>query len=149
MDNATSRDFLYDFGRDRYMEACALVGITNPQVRFSGDTSPANKDPVPNGTHWARFHRQVVDERQESLRLATRRFVTNGLFRVQLFGPVTDTKAQHRLDRMAEYIRNAFRSYQHADCDFTTAEINDNVPNEPAWVRSDIVSNYQFRQFIS
>ncbi len=150
MDNASSRDFLYDFGRDRFLAACAVVGVSNPLVRFAGDTTVAGREAVPNGSYWARMVRRVVDERQESMRngSTTRKFITNGLFYVQLFGPVTDTRVQHKLDQLAELVRNDFRMHQGVECDFTTAEIMDTVTNEPAWLQVPVVSNYQFRQYL-
>ncbi len=150
MDNASSRDFLYDFGTVRFLAACAVLGVVNPAVRYAGATTPESRQPVPNGTYWARMVRRVVDERQEGMRngVSTRKFVTNGLFYVQLFAPITDTQAQSKLDQMAELIRNDFRMYQGEECDFTTAEIMDSV-TEPAWLQVPIVSNYQYRQYIS
>jgi hypothetical protein len=151
MDTASSRTFLYDFGRARFLAACAAIGIADPGLRYSGDTSGANKTPVANDKYWARISRSIVDERQETLRngVGQRRFVTNGLVFVQLFSPVTDSKAQDNMDKIAELVRNDFRTYQGAECEFTSAAINDTIPSEPAWLRANIVSNYQYRQFIS
>jgi hypothetical protein len=151
MDAATSRTFLYDFGRDRFLAACATLGIADPELRYSGDTSGGNKNSPPNDKYWARLSRRVVDERQETLRNGEhqRRFVTDGLFFVQLFAPVTDSKAQDNLDKLAELIRNDIRTRQGEECEFTTAAINDTIPPEAAWLRVNIVSTYQYRQFIS
>jgi hypothetical protein len=151
MDQASSRSFLYSFGRDRFLAACAAVSIADPELRYAGDTSGANKEEPENDKYWARISRSVVDERQETLRNGAlqRRFVTNGLVFVQLFGPVIDSKAQDNMDKVAELVRNDFRTYQGEDCEFTGATINDTIPAEPAWLRANITSNYQFRQFIS
>jgi hypothetical protein len=151
MDSASSRTFLYDFGRDRFLAACALVGVAAPELRYAGDTSGGNKEQPANDKYWARVSRRVVDERQETLRngLGQRRFVTNGIVFVQLFAPVVDSRAQDNMDKIAELIRNDFRTFQGAECEFTTAEINDSIAAEPAWLRTNVTSNYQFRQFIS
>jgi hypothetical protein len=151
MDSASSRTFLYDFGRNRFLAACAVVGVAGPELRYSGDTSGANSTLPANDKYWARISRRIVDERQETLRNGAlqRRFVTDGLVFVQLFAPVTDSKAQDNMDKIAELIRNDFRTYQGEECEFTTAEINDTIPPEAAWLRANVVSTYQYRQFIS
>jgi hypothetical protein len=151
MDHASSRTFLYDFGRDRYRAACLVVGIEDAELRYGGDTSGANKEPPANDKYWARISRRVVDEPQETLRNGDqqRRFVSIGLVFVQLFCPVTESNAQDNMDKIAELIRNDFRTYQGAECEFTGAAINDTIPAEPAWLRANVTSNYQYRQFIS
>jgi hypothetical protein len=151
MDHASSRAFLYGFGRDRYRAACAALGVADPELRYGGDTSGANKELPANDKYWARISRRVVSEDQETLRNGSeqRRFLTNGLVFVQLFAPVTDSKAQDNMDKIAELVRNDFRTYQGAECEFTSAAINDTIPPEPAWLRANVVSNYQYRQFIS
>jgi hypothetical protein len=151
MDQASSRTFLYDFGRARYLVACAAIGVVGAELRYKGDTSGLNKALPADDKYWARISRTVVDERQESLRNGAlqRRFVSNGLVFVQLFCPVTDSKAQDNMDKLAEYIRNDFRTYQGEECEFTTAAINDSIAPEAAWLRANVTSNYQYRQFIS
>ncbi len=150
MDTASSRSFLYSFGRDRVRAACEALGI-DPVLRYAGDTSGANKDLPANDRYWARISRTIVDERQEGMRngVSTRKFVTEGLVFVQLFAPTVDSRAQLNLDMLAEAIRNSFRTFQGAECDFTAPAINDSIPAEPAWLRANVVSNYQFAQFIS
>lgn len=145
MDTAAARQFLYDFCTARYAEASVAVTGVGGGVRYKGGpdfTTPANDE------HWARITTQVVDERQETLRLNVKRFVTDGLVIVQLFAPVTDKRAQVRLDKLGEIVRNSFRLYQGAEIEFTNPVITDNVAAEPNWLRSNIVSNYAFRQFI-
>jgi hypothetical protein len=151
MDQASSRTFLYDFGRDRYRAACAALGIVGAELRYSGDTSGLNKTTPADDKYWARITRTVVDERQETLRngASQRRFVSNGLIFVQLFCPVTESTAQDNMDKIAELIRNDFRTYQGEECEFTSAAINDSIPSEAAWLRANVTSNYAYRQFIS
>jgi hypothetical protein len=151
MDHASSRTFLYDFGRDRFLAACAAVGVAAPELRYSGDTSGANKTTPSNDKYWARISRRVDDERQETLRNGQfqRRFVSNGTISIQLFAPVIDSKAQDNMDKIAELIRNDFRTSQGEECEFTFAAINDTIQPEPAWLRANVTSSYQYRQFIS
>jgi hypothetical protein len=151
MDLASSRSFLYDFGRDRYRAASLAVLGFQGELRYAGDTSGANSANPADDKYWARISRRIVDERQETLRngLLQRRFVTDGLVFVQLFCPVTDSKAQDNMDKMAELIRNDFRTYQGEECEFTKAEINDTIPSEAAWLRTNVSSVFQYRQFIS
>ncbi len=150
MDTASSRTFLYDFGKARFLAACAALGVLTPEVRFAGATAPGTSDQPAHDRYWARISRRVVDERQEGLRNGAllRRFVSDGLVFVQLFAPVTDSRAQDNLDKLAERIRNDFRTFQGVECEFTSAAINDSVAREQAWLRANVVSNYQFRQFI-
>lgn len=151
MDHASSRTFLYNFGRVRFLAACAAVGVAAPELRYAGDTSGANKTQPTNDKYWARISRLVVDERQETLRNCQfqRRFVSNGIVYIQLFSPVLDSRAQDNMDKIAELIRNDFRIYQGEECEFTLAEINDSITAEPAWLRANVTSTYQYRQFIS
>jgi hypothetical protein len=150
MDNSGCRTFLYDFGRDRVAAASAALGL-EVELRYGGDTSGANKDPVPNDKYWARISRRIVDERQEGLRNGAlqRRFVTDGLVFIELYCPVTDSKAQDNMDKLCEVLRNDFRTFQGEECEFTTAAINDTIPPEPAWLRGNVTSTFQYRQFIS
>jgi hypothetical protein len=150
MDNATSRTFLYDFGRARLLVACAAAGI-EPVIRYSGDTTQEGQQALPSDRFCARLSRTIVDQRQDGMRngVLERRFLTNGLFYIQLFSPITDTQAQLRLDLVSENLLTDLRTHQGKECDFTTAEITDSVANEPAWLRANVVSNYQFRQYIS
>lgn len=145
MDKAGSRTALYDFGRDRYTEASALVLGQAGELRYGG---APQVDTPGDDSHWARVSCRVVDEYQETLRLNTRRWVSTGLVFVQLFAPVTDKRAQPRLDAIAEMVRNAFRTWQPGELEFTSPAINDSIAPEPAWLRANVVSNYTYRQFM-
>lgn len=149
MDHFSSRTLLYDFGRDRFRAAAlAVLGVEIAvQLRYGGVSEPEPDD----GVYWARVSRQTVDEAQETLRngLEQRRFKTEGLVFIQLFGPRSDSKALANLDQIAELIRNDFRTYQDADLEFTNPMIADNVQPEANWQRANVVSNYTYRQFIS
>jgi hypothetical protein len=151
MDVASSRTFLYDFGRDRFLAACAAVGVADAELRYKGDTSGLSKTTPDNDKYWARISCTIVDQRQETLRngLLQRRFVTNGLVFVQLFAPITDSRTQDNTDKIAELLLTDFRTFQGEECEFTSAAINDSIAPEPAWLRANVTSNYQYRQFIS
>ena len=148
MDHKSSRTALYDFGRDRYLAACGVVvPAVVPVLRYAG----LSEDEPTDGTYWARVSRTVVDEGQETLRNGSsqRRFRSTGIVFVQLFVPRSVSRGQVHLDDIAELVRNDFRTYQGEDLEFTNARINDNVAPEPGWLRANIVSNYDYRQFIS
>lgn len=145
MDKAAARNFLYGFARDHYTLATQAVLGASGALRYSG--GPDRTQPADNA-HWARVVALVADEYQETLRVETRRWTTIGTVFVQLFAPVTDSQAQVRLDTIAELVRNAFRLYQGADIEFTNAVINDAVNNEPQWLRANVTSTYQYRQFM-
>lgn len=145
MDAASSRTVLYDFGRDQYTAACVAVLGAPGELRYGG----AKDRTVPaDDKYWARLSRTVVDEYQETLRLGVRRWCHTGLLFVQMFAPITDSRASDNLDKLAELVRNAFRTYQPAEIEFTKAAITDNLPAETAWQRINVTATYQFRQFI-
>lgn len=146
MDQASARTFLYDFGRDRYREASLAVLGFEGELRYGG--APEKKVPA-DDLYWARISTQVVDEDQETLRNGeVRRFVTSGLVFVQLFCPVVDKRALPAMDAIAEAVRRSFRTYQGEEVEFTNARINDSVANEPNWLRANVTSEYQYRQFM-
>lgn len=146
MDRVTCRDALYGFGRDRYNEAVQALGLTG-EVRYGGRVY---KVPVAADTYWSRVTTRVVAEVQETLRNGTRRFRSDGLVFVQVFCPITDSRALACSDPIAEYVRNAFRTYQGEDLEFTNPWINDNIPPSPdqEWLQVNVTSNYAYRQFI-
>jgi len=148
MDNASARTLLYDFGRDQFRLATQAVVGTQGELRYGSDPSSRAKLDPPDGTYWARVTRRIVREEQETLRLNTRRWVSEGLLFVQLFAPVSDSRALVRIDQIGEQVRNAFRTYQHAEMEFTNAWINDNVNDEPDWIRANVIADYAYRQFI-
>jgi len=141
----SARDFLHGFGTDHYKAATLAVLGAEGELRYGGGpdrTTPANDK------YWARIAAQVVDQRQETLRLETKRWVTTGLVYVQLFAPITDRRGQPRLDAIAELVKNAFWTHQNEEIEFTNAWINDNVAAEPQWIRANVISNFAYRQFI-
>lgn len=145
MDNKSSLDLLYSFARDRYTDACLAAGVP-VELRYGAHVQAA----LPaNDTYWARIVRNVVSEEQETLRNGdnVRRFVSIGLLYVQMFAPVTDSKALFNLAQISEDVRTAFRRYQSDDMEFTNPWINDNIAPEPSWLRANIVINYAYRQF--
>lgn len=149
MDNASVRTLLYGFGRDQFRAACLAVlgGSVTPELRYGGlvENQPSNDK------YWARVTRRIVREQQETLRngISQRRFMSNGFVVMQLFGPVADSKALNNLDNIAELLRNAFRTHQATELEFTNAEINDNVAPEPNWITSRVTAEFNYRQFIS
>ena len=149
MDHQISRSVLYDFVRDRYLDACALVlpEDADPQMRYQGYT----QDEPADGSYWCRVSRIVVAENQETLRNGdgVRRFRSTGIVFAQLFAPRSDSRSQVRIDIIAESLRNAFRTFQPEDLEFTNAVIDDSVAGNPGWIAANVSSNYDYRQFIS
>jgi len=145
MDKATATDFLYNFSRLRFTEACTVVTGSSGALRYG---KVVRGDEPPNGTYWARVTCQIEDERQETLRLVERRWLTTGKLFIQLFCPVEDPNAPLNVDLIAELVRNPFRLYQGAEIEFTNPMIVDNVAAEPNWLRANVTCTYQYRQFM-
>lgn len=146
MDRAAARTFLNDFCRDRYRLASLAATGAEGEVRYSGvpGENPAND------TYWSRVTTHITYQGQETLRSPdlTRRFLTEGLVIVQLFCPAVSELGTTALDGIAEQILTDFRTYQGADIEFTRAEITDNMPAEPDWLRANVTSIFQYRQFV-
>lgn len=149
-DQPSAKDFLYAFGRDRYLEAVAIVGVTGV-LRYGKVPKVPDPDVPPADEYWARIVTQIISEDQETLRNGdgVRRFCTVGQVFVQLFAPVTDSRAAGFTDQIAEYLKQSFRKYQGDNLEFTNPAINDNVASEPNWIRANVVCNFQYRQFTS
>ena len=145
MNRLEARNFMYTMARDQFAAATTAVLGAPGVMRYAGIV---NKVVIDNEVYWARASMQLVIERQETLRNNVRRFVTTGLHYIQLFAPVTDINAQVNLDVIAPRIRDAYRVCQSGDLEFTKAEIRDNLPPEPSWLKTNIVSQFNYREFI-
>lgn len=147
MNRLEAKDVIFGHAVTAWQAATAALGIVNPEMRFKDDglAEPAQ------GTYWARFSTQTVDESQETLRNSEfqRRFVTVGLVFIQIFCPRSDDDAPTRADQLAEAMRNAFRDPRVDDnLEFTQATIDDNVRPEPAWIAVNVNARFWYRQFM-
>lgn len=146
MDRLAARDFLYGFCRDQYRAAVTAITGTVPQVVYKDVPS----DQPPNDTHWARIVAHNTYQGQETLRNgnSVRRFVTEGIVYVQMFAPAASEHGTTHIDLIGEGMLTAFRQYQGADIEFTNAQIADNIAAEPGWLRINVWSVFQYRQFM-
>lgn len=148
MDRATARDALYSLVAPVIVSAFDDHASETPYIRYK-DVKDSLPVTVPNDVYWAWVSTQVVSEDQETLRNGTRRFRTDGLIFVQLFIPTADAQGGTRMDLIAEDIRNVFRQRAPDDTiEFTRAKIVDNIAPEPNWLRANVVSEFQYRQFL-
>lgn len=146
MDRAAARTFLYGFGRDRFRLASLATTGVEGALRYGGIV----EDEPANGVYWARITMRTTFQGQETLRVnGQRRFLTEGLVFVQLFCPTGDPAGTVPLDNIAELLLTDFRQYQGEDIEFTNSTINDNIAAEANWLRANIVSVFQYRQFIN
>lgn len=123
-----------------------IVG-TNHELRYWGKKY---QNPVPVTKYWGRVSVQTVSEDQDTLRNDTRRYRSNGIIIVQLFAPIEDNEVGVRLDQIAEGVRNIFRGCTVADnVQFARARIADNIDPEPAWLRSNVVAEFEYNQFLA
>ena len=116
-------------------------------IRYQG-VPGENPEPV---YYWTRISLRTTLEEQETLRNGVRRFRTDGFLYFQLFAPVIRDKAQADLDLVGEYLRNSCRRCEIQGAphlEFTSAEIVDNIAPDPAWLRSNIVAGFSYRQFL-
>lgn len=148
MDRVAARDAIYSIATAGASAAFVQVLGKPGFIRYAGvkDDRPAT---IPNDVYWAQFSIQTVDDEQETLRNNERRFLVEGIVFVQLFVPVLDEQGLHHLDLLSEAIRNVFRRRAPGDkIEFTRARIVDNIKPEPNWLRANVVSEFQYRQFM-
>lgn len=122
-----------------------IVGNNN-ELRYYG-LKYANA--VPTTKYWGRLSIQTVSEDQDTLRNGTRRYRAEGLVFVQLFAPINDSQVATKLDQIADGVRNLFRHCTAADnVQFSRARVVDNIDPEPAWLRANVVSEFEYNQFV-
>jgi hypothetical protein len=122
-----------------------IVG-TNNELRYFGLKYSSE---VPVTKYWGRLSIQTVSEDQETLRNEVRRYRSYGLVFVQLFAPINDSQAATKLDQIADALRNLFRHCTAADnVQFSRARIADNIDPEAAWLRANVVAEFEYNQFV-
>lgn len=146
MDRVTARNFLYDFCRAQWVLATETHTGVKGEIRYEGIFNAAG-DPQ-NGEYWVRVDPQTIAEPQETLRNMVRRFKTEGLILLEIRAPLRGKDAQTKLDLIAEDLRNAFRSYQTENLEFTAARVWDSISPEANWLRVNVISNFTYRQFL-
>lgn len=148
MDRVEARDYIYSLVSSEWHDMTVDILGQPADIRYAG-TIDKTKPAVPdNGLYWCRVSMQIVVEGQETLRQETRRYQTTGLVFVQLFCPVVDNKALTNLDLLSERMRNAFRADRSDKIEFTRSQINDSIAAEANWLRANVVSTFQYRQFV-
>lgn len=137
---------IYNVVASNWAAVMAPIVGTNHELRYYGLKYSSE---VPVTKYWGRVSTQVVAEDQETLRNGVRRYRTDGLVFVQLFVPINDAQAATRLDTIADAIRNLFRHCTAADnVQFSRARIVDNIDPEAAWLKANVVSEFEYNQFV-
>lgn len=122
-----------------------IVG-TNNELRYFGVKYPTE---VPVTKYWGRLSLQTVNEDQENLRNDVRRYRSYGVAMLLLFAPINDAQAATNLDKISDGLRNLFRHCTAADnVQFSRARVVDNIDPEAAWLRANVVAEYEYNQFV-
>ena len=124
----------------------AIVG-TNHELRYYGIKYQTE---VPVTKFWGRLSIQTVMEEQTTLRNSTgKRYTSYGTMILVLFVPTIEAQAATKLDQIAEALRNIFRVCTPADnVQFARARINDNIDPEAAWLRANVIAEWQYDQIV-
>lgn len=101
---------------------------------------------VPTNKFWARVSQQTVIEGQATLRGTdlTRRYRSEGLIFVQLFGAKDLIEDYAKLTKLGALIKTAFRGKQTNGCIWFRNTRIQELPNEDAWYRLNVVSEYTY-----
>lgn len=122
-----------------------LVG-SNHEIRYFGVKYQTE---VPVTKYWGRLSLQTVSEDQENLRNIERRYRSYGIAMLLLFAPINDAQAATKLDQISDGLRNLFRHCTAADnVQFSRARIVDNIDPEAAWLRANVVAEFEYNQFV-
>lgn len=123
-----------------------IVG-TNHELRYYGVKYQSE---VPVTKFWGRISLQTVLEEQTTLRNSDqKRYSSNGILILGLFIPTADAQAATKLDLIAEGVRNIFRVCTPPDnVQFARARINDNIDPEAAWLRANVIAEWQYDQIV-
>lgn len=127
-------------------QAAAIVGYV-PDVQYQGINAFAKPN---TARYFARVSQRTVLESQSTLSTqcglpGQKRFTTDGLLFVQIFGPTTDKKASLLAPRLARIARNAYRSNVPGDSIlYRKARIQDGLEPEAEFVRFNVVTEYQY-----
>lgn len=122
-----------------------IVG-TNHEIRYFGLKYSTE---VPVTKYWGRLSLQTVSEDQENLRNNVRRYRSYGVAMLLLFAPINDSQAATKLDQISDGLRNLFRHCTAADnVQFSRARVVDNIDPEAAWLRANVVAEFEYNQFV-
>lgn len=129
--------------------AGAIVGGPVPYVQYEGITP---SKPAPNNKIWARLFVRNVNESQATLGSpdgpGKHEYESVGFLTVQLFLPKDDNGAIVRGRRLAQLVRNAYRSVSaNGEVWFRDATIRERPPEE-RWYVIDISVTYEFMETV-
>lgn len=112
-------------------------------VNYQG-VSTEEKKPVDK--FWSRISIQTVIEEQTALagNDLKRRYTSNGVVFVQLFIPVVRLPDYEKGTKLAHLIKTAFRGKQTENCIWFRNTRIQELPQENAWFRINVVSDYQY-----
>lgn len=131
---------------DGWNNALPTIVGTNHELRYWGKKY---QNAVAVTKYWGRVSIQTVSEDQDTLRNDVKRYRSNGIMILQLFGPVDDNQVGPKMDQISDALRNVFRSCTAADnVQFARARIVDNIDPEPAWLRVNVVAEFEYNQFL-
>lgn len=128
-------------------EARAATIFGQPSTLYMQDIGQQNK--IPGDAYWGRVSRQTIDDEQSSLSACvgapgSKRYEAMGLVFVQLFGPRSDTRANHTLALMAMELRNALRRGKAGGSVWYRKPRINELPVEDKYVRVNVVAEFNY-----
>lgn len=141
-DYVDGRDQIFTQYRTILPGTVAIIGAELTSVYQGVETGGK----IPTDKFWARVSQQTVDEPQAALRgndLKTR-YRTLGLVFVQLFGAKNDVANYQKLAQLAALVKTAFRGKQTDGCIWFRNTRIQELPDEAAWQRLNVVSEYTY-----
>lgn len=146
MNRVDAKNEIYATVSSQWTSVLVPIVGTNNELRFFGVKYATE---VPVTKYWGRLSLQTVSEDQETLRNNVRRYRSYGIAMLLLFAPINDSQAGNKLDRIADDLRNLFRHCTAADnVQFSRARVVDNIDPEAAWLRANVVAEFEYNQFV-
>lgn len=146
MNRVDAKDEIFNVVASDWDATLSPIVGNNHELRFFGLKYSSE---VPVNKYWGRLSLQTVDESQDTLRNGLRRYRSVGIVFVQLFAPINDSQVATKLDSIADAVRDLFRHCTAADnVQFSRARVVDNIDPEPAWLKVNVVSEFEYNQFV-
>lgn len=141
-------DAMFALFNDAWVDGAGALAETTlvPDIRWPGVEEP---EIPPVDSFWCRVSTQQVSEPLTSFKSGVaptenKRYSAVGLLFVQIFCPMSDSRAMEKGRLLAELARDAFRGKQTAnDVWFRNARIQ-NLPPEDRFYRFNIVVEYTY-----
>lgn len=146
MNRVDAKNEIFDVVASQWATVLYPIVGNNHELRYFALKYPSE---VPVTKYWGRLSLQTVSEDQDNLRNEIRRYRSYGVVFLQLFAPINAPTAATNLDKIADGLRNLFRHCTAADnVQFSRARIVDNIDPEAAWLKANVVAEFEYNQFV-